>query len=192
MFRGLKRIETSQIVSEKKILLIKEILVIACGSLFMAMLSQVKIQLGLIPMTLQTLGVFMLGFALGPRRAFLSIIVYLGEATCGQPVLAGGGCDPLWIFTPKGGFLIGFPFAAYAVGYFMKQKYKYGLLQAALATFFAQGIIYFFGIAWLSYFLGLKKAFVVGVVPFFSVMLIKVFLAIVLSKPLLYFSRKLK
>ena len=101
MTRDVKDINITSQTLDKRVALIKEVLIIAAGSIFLAVISQAKIQIGIVPITLQTLGVFLLGLSFGPKRAFYSVLLYLAEASCGQPVLAGGACQPLWFIGPK-------------------------------------------------------------------------------------------
>ena len=102
-----------------------------------------------VPISLQTFGVFMLGFFLGPRRAPLSIIVYLAQATMGFPVLAGEGFNPLWMIGPRCGYLIGFVLAAYIIGKLTENKPR--SFQFLLGTFILGNIcLYTLGISVVS------------------------------------------
>lgn len=192
MSKSIKEIITVSKETVQQKLFIKNLLVILSASIFLAVISQFKIQLGFVPITLQTLGIFLLGLCLTPKKAFFSVVFYLAEATCGQPVLAGGAVNSLWFLGPKAGYLISMPFAAYVISYVMQKNYKYNLLQSAVAVCLGQGVIYLFGLSFLSFYFGLKKAFFIGVVPFGFVMSLKVSLAICLSKPMQLLSKKLK
>ena len=96
------------------------LLQVVLGSFFMAFLSQLTVPLNPIPMTLQTLAVFLLAMGMGGKKAALSILLYLGEASMGLPVLAGWKSNPLWFFNPSAGYLVGFPFAAFVVGFLLE------------------------------------------------------------------------
>jgi biotin transport system substrate-specific component len=69
-----------------------------------------------VPVTLQTLWVFLAGFVLGPVWAGVAFGLYLVAGLVGLPVFAGatGGIGVL--LGPTGGFLVGFPLAAMATG----------------------------------------------------------------------------
>src|SRR4051812_45046818 len=94
--------------------ILKELGIALAGSCFLALLSQVAIPLPFtpIPVTLQTLGVFLLGGILGGRRAVYSVVGYLVQGCCGLPVFAGGVSNPLWISSLQAGFLVAFIGAA--------------------------------------------------------------------------------
>lgn len=69
-----------------------------------------------VPITAQSLGVMLAGAILGARRGALSLVVFLALVAVGLPLLAGGVGGFGVFFTPRVGFLIGFPVAAYVVG----------------------------------------------------------------------------
>jgi len=143
------------------------------GSLFLAAISLPKIPFYPTPMTLQTLGVFILGFVLGPRQGALAVFAYLLEASSGLPVLSGGHSNPLWMISPNGGFLLSFMPAAFLVGWIMDKMHKKNFVTAFMAVFASQLCIYTTGVCWLACFFGFSKAFMVGVVPFIGAALIK-------------------
>jgi biotin transport system substrate-specific component len=137
-----------------------DIIAAAAGSLFLALLSQVSIPLPgtPVPLTLQTLGVFLLGGFLGGRIAIVSILLYLLEGALGLPVFAGWKINPLWILSPNAGFLLSFIPAVMLIG-----KLGKGVLSLSLA----QAVISIIGMLWLSFYVGsLKSAFFLGVLPF--------------------------
>lgn len=69
------------------------------------------------PITLQSMGVVLAGAVLGPRRGFLSVLLFLGLVAIGLPLLSGGR-GGLGVFTTQyAGFLWAFPFAALVVGW---------------------------------------------------------------------------
>lgn len=69
-----------------------------------------------VPITAQSLGVMLAGAVLGARRGGLSLLVFVVLVAAGLPLLAGG-VGGLGVFaTPRVGFLVGFPVAAYVVG----------------------------------------------------------------------------
>ena len=65
--------------------------------------------------TLQWLFVLLAGLLLGSKRAFYSVTTYLVIGLVGFPVFARGG-GPAYLIRPTFGFLLGFAFAAYAMG----------------------------------------------------------------------------
>ena len=70
-----------------------------------------------VPITAQSLGVILAGAVLGARRGFLSLVLLLVLVAVGLPLLAGGR-GGLGVFaTPSVGFLVGWPVAAFVVGW---------------------------------------------------------------------------
>lgn len=60
-----------------------------------------------VPVTLQTFGVMLAGLILGPKRAGLVLLLYVGIAMIGIPVLPGGRAGLAVLAGPTGGFLLG-------------------------------------------------------------------------------------
>lgn len=138
------------------------------GSLFLALASQVAIFLPftLVPVTMQTLAVFLLGGTLGSRIGSLSVIAYLVEGTCGFPVFAGGAINPLWFLGAKAGYLVGFVLAAYLVGKITEQKSKLSFFQTLGTVVLAEAVILTSGCLWLSLFVGFPQSIYAGMLPF--------------------------
>lgn len=135
------------------------------GSLFLAAISQVSITLPFtpIPISMQTLGVFLLIVMQG-KTSVGSIALYLAQASVGLPVLAGGKINPFWMVGPTGGYLVGFLLSAYPAAAIYEKKLSWS--RAFLTIVLSQVIILSFGMAWLSLFVGLIPAYNMGVAPF--------------------------
>ena len=69
-----------------------------------------------VPVTLQTLWVFLAGILLGPVWGGAAFCLYLAAGLVGLPVFAGGQGGLGALFGPTGGFLVGFPVAAAVTG----------------------------------------------------------------------------
>ncbi len=126
-------------------------LLVLGGSLVMALLAQVAIPTQPVPITMQTLGVLLVGAALGSRLGFLAMLAYLAQGLV-APVFAGGTTwfDPGKLFTA--GYLISYPLAAFVVGWLVE---RYGTDRSVLKTFAAMLlgslIIYAIGVTWLGF-----------------------------------------
>lgn len=70
-----------------------------------------------VPITAQSLGVILAGAVLGGRRGFAAVLLFLALVAVGLPVLPGGRGGLGAFFTPSAGFLLGFPVAAFVVGW---------------------------------------------------------------------------
>jgi biotin transport system substrate-specific component len=146
------------------------------GSILLAFLSQYSITLPFtpVPISLQTIGVFLLGGLLGPVRGFLSVLLYLIEGTIGLPVFAGGLAKPLWFSASTAGFLFSFLFTVPLIGKMLENKLNKNWLYIFLSLTFAQVVMFIFGMGWLSLSLGLKRAFTLGVAPFLVGAIVKI------------------
>ncbi|WP_025134637.1 biotin transporter BioY [Leucobacter sp. PH1c] len=76
---------------------------------------------GAVPITLQTFGVMLSGAVLGARRGFLATLLYLAVGAIGIPVFAGGSAGLAPFAGPTVGYLVAFPFAAFATGFFVER-----------------------------------------------------------------------
>lgn len=70
-----------------------------------------------VPITLQTLAVFLTGLILGGWRAFLAVLLYVVVGLLGAPVFAGFVGGPGVLARPSVGYLLSFPLAAALVGF---------------------------------------------------------------------------
>jgi biotin transport system substrate-specific component len=69
-----------------------------------------------VPITLQTLWVYLAGIVLGPLWAGGAFVCYLLAGLIGLPVFAGGNAGLGVLLGPTGGFLVGFPLGAAVIG----------------------------------------------------------------------------
>jgi biotin transport system substrate-specific component len=169
-------------------------LAIRCAAvLFMTMLTaaaaQVSIPLTQIPFTLQPMVVLMAGMALGPRLGMTSQILYLIVGVAGLPVFAMSPTLPQGaarLLGPTGGYLLSYPCAAFITGWLAVRGFDKRYWTSALAMFAGLAVIYLVGVLWLGLVpsagtpgqaLGLRAAFVAGVVPFVAADVMKVALA---------------
>jgi biotin transport system substrate-specific component len=101
-----------------------------------------------VPITAQSLGVILAGAVIGARRGFLSLVLLLVLVAVGLPLLAGGS-GGLGVFaTPRVGFLIGFPVAAFVVGWLTERGGATYRLSWGLVANLVGGVVvlYLFGI----------------------------------------------
>ncbi len=70
-----------------------------------------------VPITFQSLGVMLAGAVLGARKGALAVLVFLALIALGLPLLSGGA--NLWsvLYTPRIGYVLGFPVAAFVTGW---------------------------------------------------------------------------
>jgi biotin transport system substrate-specific component len=136
-----------------------------------------------VPFTLQPMVVLLAGAALGSRLGMTSQILYLAIGLAGLPVFAASPILPQGVarlIGPTGGYLMSYPFAAFAAGYFAERGFDRRYLTSVLAMGIGLTIVFAFGVAWLAFGLphaGLSAAIATGLVPFVPADVIKVLLA---------------
>ena len=135
------------------------------GALGIAAAAQVAIPVPgtPVPMTLQPLAVLVVGGILGPRYGALSALLYLAMGVAGLPVFTPGGLPGFSrLLGPTGGYLISYPFAAFAVGALR----GHSLARAWLAAAAGLAIILIAGTAQLAILSGTRVALTLGFLPF--------------------------
>lgn len=166
-----------------------DIVYIAVFTVIMAICSWISIP-ATVPFTLQTFAVFLTVGVLGGKRGTLAVLVYLLLGMAGIPVFAGftGGIG--FLVGNTGGYLIGFIFSALVM---WAMEIILGRKTWALAVSMVIGMLvcYAFGTAWFMIFytknvgaVGFVTALIWCVVPFVVPDLIKIALALMLSKRL--------
>ncbi len=76
-----------------------------------------------VPITAQSLGAMLAGSVLGARRGSLAIVLFLLLVAIGVPLLAGGRGGFGVFLGPSGGFLLGWPIAAFAIGWMIERSW---------------------------------------------------------------------
>jgi biotin transport system substrate-specific component len=127
-----------------------EVIIAVSASLFVALCARFTAWLPTpVPVTLQNFGVLLVGMALGRKRGFAALALYLAEGAMGLPVfnpLGPGGVAQ--ILGPTGGYLIAYPFVAYLAGLIMERGEK-TFLRGLTAGFLAEILLFIGGLSWL-------------------------------------------
>lgn len=162
----------------KRAALAYDALLIAGGSLLIALSAQIAVRLPFspVPITAQTLTVLLLGALLGRRRAALTVLAYIAQGLAGLPVFAGGAAGLAYLLGPTGGYLVGFVAAAWTTGWLAERGWDRRILSTALAMLIGNVVLYAFGLAWLSLYVG-GAALTLGLLPFLAGDLLKIALA---------------
>lgn len=82
-----------------------------------AILAQIQIPIGLVPVSLATFAVFLSGALLGPQYGALSQLAYLLLGAANVPVFAGFTAGLPKLIGPTGGYLVGYVLMAWLVGF---------------------------------------------------------------------------
>jgi biotin transport system substrate-specific component len=151
------------------------------ASVFVALCARITIPLmplTPVPLTVQNLGVLLVGLLLGSRRGFAAMTLYLLEGMVGMPVFnptGPGGVAQL--FGATGGFLLAYPFVAFVAGYIFERGAR-NFLRAAFASLLAEIVLFTGGLTWLYVFThSLVKAAYLGLYWFIAAEVIKIMLA---------------
>lgn len=163
-------------LQNKSLVFVKDMGLIIGLALLTALCSGLKIQIGLVPITLQTFSVLLAGILLGSKRGAISQIAYAVGGLAGVPWFSNGG-GPQYIFSPTFGYILGFIFAAYAVGLLAERGWDRRVISAMAAMIIGNLLIYFFGLLWLSKFIHPQYLFSVGIVPFIAGDILKISVA---------------
>lgn len=107
----------------------------------------IKIPTPLVPITLQTLMVYLSGLFLGVRGGAVSQLLYIVIGILGLPVFSGGG-GPAYVVSPTFGYLLGFILASAVSGYFAK---KGGIWWPAVGIGLSVVAIYICGVPYLYF-----------------------------------------
>lgn len=154
---------------------------VLAGSLFLGLASQIAFILPWthVLVTFQTLAIFMLGVTLGPKKAALSVLLYLIEGAAGLPAFPLAQSGLATLLGPKGGYYFAFMAAALISGTAKKEDSPVRLILTFLA---ANASVYAFGLVWLSFFIELPYLLAFGLYPFIVGDLLKILAATALTK----------
>ncbi len=151
-----------------------ELTLIVGGAVLMGALAQISIHLSFtpVPVTGQTLGVMLVGTALGWRRALAAMGLYVGAGLLGLPWFAGHASGYVGA---SFGYLIGFVVAGAALGWVASRGADRRIDRAFVAMAVGDAIVFLFGVTWLKYDLNVSvsTAFALGFTPFLWGELIK-------------------
>jgi len=134
---------------------VRTALMVLGGALFTALMAQVTIPMTPVPMTGQTLAVVLVGAALGWKRGMAALTLYMVLGFF-LPFYAEGGsgieriAEIGTIAGATGGYIIGFIFAAGAVGWLAEHGSDRKFVTAFLSFVVGQLIIFGFGLAGLK------------------------------------------
>lgn len=145
----------SQVVGQptRSMEIAKQTAIVIGASLFVALCAKVTVPLPFtpVPLTLQNFGVLAVGLALGSRRGFAALALYLVEGAFGLPVFSpsalGGGIAQL--LGPTGGFLMAYPAVAFVAGA-IYERTSGRFVWAALASVAAELVLFASGLSWLA------------------------------------------
>src|SRR5581483_3067430 len=158
----------------------RQVAIVVGATLFIAICARITVPLPFtpVPLTLQDFAVLLVGLALGARRGFAALVLYLAEGASGMPVfnpLGPGGIAQL--LGPTGGFLLVYPFVAALAGWILSTG-KSTFARAAMASLLAEIVLFAGGISWLAVLThSVTRALQAGLYPFIPGAIIKIMFA---------------
>lgn len=155
----------------------REIAMLIASSWMLAITAQIMIPLYPVPISGQTFGVLLIGAILGSKRGALAVMLYLSQGAMGLPFFTGGMGGMGVIVGPTGGYLIGFVFAAFVIGWLTERGWMRFPVTAVIAMIIGNSMIYLCGLPWLSVYTGWDGALGAGLIPFIPGDLLKIVFA---------------
>ncbi len=146
----------------------RHIALIVAGALVIYATAQIYIAREPVPLTGQTFGVLVVGGALGFRRGFAAVALYVLLGVVGLPFFAEGKGGLSILGGPTGGYLIGFIVAGAVVGRLAELGWDRKLGGSLAAMLIGTVIIYAIGVPWLKVSVGYSWAESIadGLTPF--------------------------
>lgn len=128
---------------------VRHVTLIGLGALFIYLTAQIYIAREPVPLTGQTFGVLTVGAALGFRRGFAAVALYVLLGIVGLPFFAEGKGGLAVLVGGRGGYLIGFAIAGAVVGRLAELGWDRQILGSLGAMLIGEVIIYAIGLPWL-------------------------------------------
>ena len=153
------------LVEDKSLALLKDVTLVLGFALLTGISAKIRVEIGIVPVTLQTLIVLLSAGLLGKKRATLSQATYFLGGLMGIPWFSRGG-GIAYIINPTSGYIIGFMLATFLIGSLFEKGWNKSLKKIILTIFLGSLVVYIPGLFWLSNFIGISKALTVGFYPF--------------------------
>jgi biotin transport system substrate-specific component len=127
-----------------------DIFLVLAGVSITALAAQISVQTLLVPFTLQTLAVLVIGTTYGATRGAITMGAYAVLGALGFPVFSESSSGFDVIFGATGGFIIGFIFAAALAGKLAELKWSSNVLTMLASFVISTVVIYGLGIPVLA------------------------------------------
>lgn len=156
------------------------------AAIFIALMmigAQISIPLpSLVPISLQTLAIYMCALMCEKKHALLITLVYVFMGAVGLPVFAGFTGGASHVFGPAGGFIFGFPVMAFIISAIAYQSEDVKVWSVAMLI--GSAILYVIGTLYFMYVTksALMAALASCVLPFIPGDLIKIAVSCIIVK----------
>ncbi len=121
------------------------------ASFFVALCARITLPLPFtpVPLTVQNFGVLLVALALGSKRGFAALALYLVEGASGMPVFNPAGAGGLaQLLGPTGGYLLAYPVVAFVTGRIAERDAR-SFTRYALAALAGELVLFAGGLSWL-------------------------------------------
>jgi biotin transport system substrate-specific component len=132
-------------------------LLVLIGVGILTLSAKISVPFWPVPMTLQTFAIMFIGAAYGSRLGVATILAYLATGFVGIPVFAFAAAGPSYFLGTTGGFLVGFIFAAWIVGWAADRGWDRSSIKLGAAMIVGDAIVFLLGFVWLAWFAQLSS-----------------------------------
>jgi len=159
----------------------KDVCLVILSAFFLGMFAKIYIPLFFtpVPLILQNSLAITYGSFLGSKKGSISVLLFVLLGIFGLPFFSNGDFGMQTILSVRGGYILSYALACYVVGKILEKKQDSSEKFTGFAILFGHLIVLFGGFLWFSFFVGLKKAFLLGIVPFIATDVLK---SIVITK----------
>lgn len=156
----------------------RQLTLIAVMTAVTCVLGPLSLPIGLVPISLTNLVIYIAIYALGLKKGTISYIVYLLIGVIGLPVFSGFSGGFAKLAGPTGGYLIGFIFMAFISGLFI-DRFSDKIYMCFIGMTLGTIVTYLFGTVWLAYVakIPFNAALSAGVIPFVPGDVIKILIS---------------
>ena len=171
---------------------LKSIFFVLSGVILLSIMSQLIIPLYFtpVPISLGSFGIILVALLYGRKLGTATVISYVAAGSLGAPIFAGFKAGSL--FSPTGGYIIGYIVAAVILGYLSDKGIAKSYVKTFLSLLLVSVIIFILGALVLMLFVPIKNVFMVGVLPFIPGDMLKAVAATLLFPRLWKFIKKNK
>jgi len=151
------------------------------GTLFIAALAQIAVPVpgSPVPVTGQTLAVYLIGTTYGARLGFATFATYLLAGIAGAPVFAGQSYGIEKVVGATGGYLVGMLVSTFLLGLLAQKRLDQKFVTALPSMLLGTLTTFTFGLLWLHQFTGQSWSWTIsaGLTPFIVGEALKIIIA---------------
>lgn len=157
---------------------VREMCLTALMTALICIAAPLTVPVGVVPVSLATLAVYLAGALLGARRGTMAVALYILIGMIGLPVFSGFGAGLQKLAGPTGGYLAGYLICAAVVGFAADRRLGRGWI-LSVSMIAGTALCYGAGTAWFMFQtqLGFAESLANCVIPFLPGDVIKIIIA---------------